>query len=188
MLQATDLLKAGKREHPLALWPSTSLTNGVYRPSTFPCDGQHLEQLQLLKDLQLDGQDLCLRICSLPRAHHYTRRSSGLKSRQDTTPDSSQNLQIPKTTHASTQYLQDGTQVKTGLRIQDTTQTTATDKFIENARWLGGRGPGCSGYRALRLRPQTSIKPSLLGRTEWPWPRSAAQTRTTSVGSTRASQ
>ena len=115
MLQATDLLKAGKREHPLALWPSTSLTNGVYRP--FPCDGQHLEQLQLLKDLQLDGQDLRLRICSLPRAHHYTRRSSGLKSRQDTTPDSSQNLQIPKTTHASTQYLQDGTQVKTGLRI-----------------------------------------------------------------------
>ena len=117
VLQATDLLKAGKREHPLALWPSTSLTNGVYRPSTFPCDGQHLEQLQLLKDLQLDGQDLRLRICSLPRAHHYTRRSSGLKSRQDTTPDSSQNLQIPKTTHASTQYLQDGTQVKTGLRI-----------------------------------------------------------------------
>ncbi len=117
VLQATDLLKAGKREHPLALWPSTSLTNGVYRPSTFPCDGQHLEQLQLLKDLQLDGQDLRLRICSLPRAHHYTRRSSGLKSRQDTTPDSSQNLQIPKTTHANTQYLQDGTQAKTGLRV-----------------------------------------------------------------------
>lgn len=113
------------------------------------------------------------------RTEIATRHYSGQLSESSDTQDYSRQYSVSPRRYSS----QDRTQ-----NLQDTTQTTATDKFIENARWLGGRGPGCSGYRALRLRPQTSIKPSLLGRTEWPWPRSAAQTRTTSVGSTRASQ